>query len=168
MWQTSCTLLGPYILGLLAYTASEVTQRGWFCVHWLRLYNAHSLCFRLLAHEAWVAVTRAWSKLYASHVWLALPISNKLNNTLKRQPEELRICDSEEFLTIFCLFLFASLRNCEAEKSFLFVYLLVLGKGIFHLKFINSFETEKRNLSEIYYVYLHVNTLMEHQWELNH
>ena len=59
---------------------------------------AHSASgLKLITHEAWVAVTRAWSKLYASHVWLALPISNKILNNLKLQPEELRIFDSEEF-----------------------------------------------------------------------
>ena len=52
---------------------------------------------KLGTHKGWVAVTRAWSKLYASRVWLALPISNKILNNLKLQPEELRIFDSEEF-----------------------------------------------------------------------
>ena len=62
---------------------------------------------KLGTHEAWVAVTRAWSKLYASHdVWLALPISNKLNDTLKLQPEELRIFNSEEFSSLVGYFLF--------------------------------------------------------------
>ena len=61
------------------------------------------------------------------------------------------------------VFFFGVTKRGEVQNYFLFAYLLVFRKGIFHLKFINSFETEKRNLSEIYYVYLHVNTLMEHQ-----
>ena len=69
-------------------------------IDWGFIMPAHSASgLKLITHEAWVAVTRAWSKLYASHVWHALPISNKLNNTLKPQREELRMFDCEEFRT---------------------------------------------------------------------
>ena len=33
-------------IGLVSHTASEVTQSGWFCVHWLRPYYDRPLCFR--------------------------------------------------------------------------------------------------------------------------
>ena len=69
-------------------------------IDWGFIMPAHSASgLKFGTHEAWVAVTRAWSKLYAFHVWHALPISNNLNNTLKLQPEELRIFDFEEFRT---------------------------------------------------------------------
>ena len=65
---------------------------------WDFIMPAHSASvWKLGTHKAWVALIHAWSKLYGSHVWLALPISNKILNNLKLQPEELRIFDSEEF-----------------------------------------------------------------------
>ena len=32
-------------IGLVSHSASEVTQSGWFCVHWLRPYYDRPLCF---------------------------------------------------------------------------------------------------------------------------
>ena len=34
-------------IGLVSHTASEVTQSGWFCVHWLRPYYDRPLCFKV-------------------------------------------------------------------------------------------------------------------------
>ena len=80
-------------IGLVSHTASEVTQSGWFCVHWLRPhYDRPSASgLKLGSQGAWVTLTHAWSKLHASHVWHAFQTSNVLQNTLKLQQRELRI-----------------------------------------------------------------------------